>query len=133
MLTSVRGMWLPLLLILLSAAWYLLEQSPEETRGAVTLRWVINSQERDVLFGEAVKRAFERGHPNVRIQFIKQNEGQKTDAMIAGGDAPDILSVGMDKLYYYLDAGVLRDLRPLMSPDDQAGLANFFPACVEPF
>ncbi len=133
MLAILRGIWLPILIIVLCAAWYLLEQSPERAPGAVVLRWVINSQERDVQFGEAIKRVFERAHPDIRIQFIKQNEGQKVDAMIAGGDAPDIINVGMDKLYYYLDAGVLRDLSPLMTELDRTDLQSFFPVCVQPF
>src|SRR5258708_4873679 len=110
MLAFARSASLPLLIVLLCGLWVVLERSPEQRPGAVTLRWVINSQERDVQFGEAACKAFEASHPGIRIQFIKQSEGHKVEAMIAGGDAPDIVNVGMDQIHYYVEAGVLRDL-----------------------
>src|ERR1041385_7999243 len=124
MLAFARSAWLPLLIAALCVLWVVLERSPEQQAGAVTLRWVINSQERDVQYAEAARAGFEALHPGIRIQFIKQNEGQKGEAMIAGGDAPDIVNVGMDKIHYYVEAGVLRDLAPMMSPADRADLSN---------
>src|SRR6266542_5371379 len=103
MLSSLRSACLPLVILSLCVLWIILERSPEHRPGAVTLRWVINSQERDVQFAEAARKTFERLHPGIRIQFIKQNEGNKVETMIAGGDAPDIVNVGMDKVHYYLE------------------------------
>src|SRR2546425_5518979 len=111
----LRSAWLPFAILLLIVAWILLEQSPEQRPNAVVLRWVVNSQERDQVYARAAKAAFESTHPRIRIQFIKQNEGRKVDTMISGGDAPDICEVGMDKVHYYVRAGVIRDLLPLMT------------------
>lgn len=132
-LSFLRSAWLPLLLVALLALWFVLEQSPEQRTGAVVLRWVVNSQERDQVFAQAAKRAFETRHPNIRIQFIKQNEGNKVETMIAGGDAPDVLDVGMGKLHYYVQANVLRDLTPYMTSADQADLSHYFSVALAPF
>src|ERR1041384_8069798 len=115
MIAAMRTAWLPLFIAVLIVAWIFLERSPEETSGAVVLRWVVNSQERDQRYAQAIKRAFEFAHPQIRIQLIKQNEGNKVETMIAGGDAPDIVEVGMNKVHYYIRANVLRDLRPYMT------------------
>jgi len=128
-----RAAWLPLLLASLISLWIVLERSPESRPDAVTLRWVINSSERDRSFYAVLQKAFEARHPHIHIQFIKQNEGNKVETMIAGGDAPDIISIGVDKLHYYLEAGVFRDLTPMMSPADTDDLKSFFPVCVSPF
>ena len=133
MLGFIRSASLPLLILLLVAAWVLLEQSPEQKRGGVVLRWVVNSQERDQVYARAVKAAFEAKNPAIRIQFIKQNEGRKVDTMISGGDAPDICEVGMDKVHYYVSAGVLRDLAGLMSPADRQDLKSYFPVTLAPY
>jgi multiple sugar transport system permease protein len=133
MLSFLRTAWLPLLLACLVALWMLLERSPEQRGGAVVLRWVVNSQERDQVFARAAQRAFEARNPGIRIQFIKQNEGRKEETMIAGGDAPDIVSFGLDKAHYYVTARVVRDLSPLMTEEDRAGLEAFFPATSAPF
>src|SRR6266542_616184 len=53
--------------------------------------------------------------------------------MIAGGDAPDVLSYGLDKAHYYISAGVVRDLAPLMTAGDRTDLAGFFPTTSAPF
>lgn len=128
-----RAAWLPLLLLALLALWIALEQSPEAKPDGVTLRWVINSQERDVRFAEAAKRAFEAKHPGIHIQFIKTNEGRKVETMIAGGDAPDILSFGMDRVHYFVKARVVRDLTPFLTSADRDDLKRFFPVTLEPF
>src|SRR5688572_18563151 len=133
MVGFVRSAWLPLVVLLLVVAWVFLEQSPERESGAVVLRWVVNSQERDQVYARAVKRAFEAKHPGIRIQFIKQNEGRKVDTMISGGDAPDICEVGMDRVFYYVRAGVLRDLGGLMSPADREELGSYFPVTLAPY
>jgi len=133
MSATARAAWLPLALIVLLAAWAALEQSPVQQPGTVVLRWVVNSQERDQVFARAARAAFEARHPGIRIQFIKTNEGSKVETMIAGGDAPDIVNVGMDRVHYYVRAGVLRDLAPFMTPQDRADLASFFPVCAAPF
>ena len=133
MLSVLRAAWLPAVTLGLIALWIYLERPPEHEPGKVTLRWVINSQERDVQFAEAAKRAFEAKHPGIRIQFIKSNEGRKVDTMIAGGDAPDIVNVGMDRVHYFVRAGVLRDLTPFMSPEDRLDLSAFFPVALAPF
>jgi multiple sugar transport system permease protein len=133
MLSFARAAWLPLTLLVLVAAWILLERSPEQARGGVVLRWVVNSQERDQVFARAAKQAFEAEHPGIRIQFIKQNEGRKEETMIAGGDAPDVLQVHIDKLHYYVDAGILRDLTPMFSQGQRADLDSYFPVTRTPF
>lgn len=128
-----RRFALPLLLVLLVGVWVVLEQSPEQKPGTVTLRWVVNSSERDRSFYQAIQEGFEAKHPQIHIQFIKSAEGQKVETMIAGGDAPDIVNVGMDKIHYYAAAHILRDLTPLMSDADRADLAAFFPVTLHPF
>ena len=133
MVGFVRSAWLPLVVLLLVVAWVFLEQSPVQESGAVVLRWVVNSQERDQVYARAVKRAFEAAHPGIRIQFIKQNEGRKVDTMISGGDAPDICEVGMDRVFYYVLAGALRDLGGLMSAADRTDLQSYFPVTLAPY
>src|SRR5436190_22103826 len=123
----LRSPLLPLADLLLVITRILLEQSPEQIPNAVVLRWVVNSQERDQVYARAAKAAFESTHPHIRIQFIQQNEGRKVDTMISGGDAPDICEVGMDKVHYYVRAGVIRDLLRLMTDSDWADLTNYFP------
>src|SRR5215510_7150936 len=108
MVSFLRGAWLLILIAALIPVWILLERSPEQQKGGAVLRWVVNSQERDQVFAQAARKAFEASHPGIRIQFIKTNEGNKVEAMIAGGDAPDIVSIGMDKVHYYVRANVLR-------------------------
>jgi multiple sugar transport system permease protein len=132
----LRSIWLPLLIVALVVLWILLERPPVQpiTGGSsVVLRWVVNSQERDQIFAQAAKKRFEELNPSIRIQLIKQNEGRKEETMIAGGDAPDIINFGMDKVHYYVTAGVLRDLRPFMTEDETRDLADFFPVTREPF
>jgi multiple sugar transport system permease protein len=137
MAAFIRGAWLPLILIALIAAWIALERPPASRPGQVTLRWVINSQERDVQFAEAIRTAFEAKNPRIHIEFVKQNEGRKEDTMIAGGDAPDVLQIGLDKLPFYVQAGVFWDLRRLLyhkrydTHDDP--LDPFFPICRQAF
>lgn len=133
MLSFLRAAWLPLVIMVLVAAWLVLERSPVQDGGGVVLRWVVNSQERDQVFARALKQAFEARHPGIRIQFIKQNEGRKVDTMIAGGDAPDLIELHIDKLHYYVEAGILRDLTPMLSPAERADLKAYFPVAREPF
>ncbi|HEU4753151.1 MAG TPA: extracellular solute-binding protein, partial [Armatimonadota bacterium] len=133
MLSFFRAAWLPLLILALVGAWIALEQPPERRGNGVVLRWVVNSQERDQVFARAAKRAFEAAHPGIRIQFIKQNEGRKVETMIAGGDAPDIVELHMDRLHYYVRAGILRDLTAFMTPADRADLDGFFSVSRQPF
>lgn len=133
MISLLRSAWLPVTILCLLILWAFLEQSPEQKGDVIVLRWVVNSLERDQVFAQAAKRAFEAKHPGIRIQFIKTNEGRKVDTMIAGGDAPDILSVSMDRVHYFIKAGVLRDLKPFMTPEDEADLKNFFPVTLSPF
>jgi hypothetical protein len=71
MLSVLRSLWLPLLVLALGVLWIALERSPEQREGGVVLRWVVNSQERDQIFARAAKQAFEATHPGIRIQFIK--------------------------------------------------------------
>jgi multiple sugar transport system permease protein len=132
-LSLLRAVWLPVLLAAMLGLWWMLEQSPARQGDAVVLRWVVNSQERDQLFAQAAKQAFEAKHPGIRIQFIKQNEGRKTETMIAGGDAPDIVEVGMDRVHYYVEAGVLRDLSGLMGAGDRVEMGAYFPVTAQPF
>ena len=133
LLPVVKVPWLPIALALLLALWVCLERAPGDRGGGVVLRWVVNSQERDLLFARAAKRAFEARHPAIRIQFIRSNEGRKVETMIAGGDAPDVLQYGLDRAHYFAEAKVLRDLTPLMSEEDKADLRAFFPVALEPF
>ncbi|MFN3650877.1 MAG: extracellular solute-binding protein [Armatimonadota bacterium] len=133
MLSFLRAAWLPVLFLALTALWVVLERSPEQRGDGVVLRWVVNSQERDQVFARAARDAFEAKHPGIRIQFIKQNEGRKVETMIAGGDAPDILEYGLDRSHYFVRAGVLRDLAPLMSDADRADLSSYFPVATGPF
>src|SRR5947209_8173217 len=102
--------WLLPLLLALAALWVYLERAPEAERGKVVLRWVVNSQDRDQVFARAAQRAFEARFPGIRIQFIKTNEGRKVETMIAGGDAPDLINVEMNRLHYFVQAAVIRDL-----------------------
>src|SRR5438034_687064 len=104
MASFARATWLPLLIAVLIAAWAAAERSPARRGGAVVLRWVVNSQERDLQFARAARAAFEAGHPGIRVEFIKSNEGRKEETMIAGGDAPDILRFGLDRAHYYVTA-----------------------------
>jgi len=99
----------------------------------VVLRWVVNSQERDQLFYQAAKKAFEASHPRIRIQFIKSNEGDKVDTMIAGGDAPNIVNLGWNQIHFYIQAHAVRDLTPFMTAADRADLRQYFPALLAPF
>ncbi len=115
------------------AVWVRLEQSPRQAKKAIVLRWVVNSQERDQLFAQTARSAFEAQHPEIRIDFIKQNEGTKVDTMIAGGDAPDVVQIEFGRVYFYRQAGVLRDLSEFMSTSDKIDLASFFPATLKPF
>jgi multiple sugar transport system permease protein len=133
MAAFLRAAWLPLLLVALVGIWILLEQSPEQKGNVTVLRWVVNSQERDQKFALAAKKAFEAKFPHIRIEFIKQNEGNKTETMIAGGDAPDIVLVGPDRLHYYTAANVLRDLTAYMSEADLDDLGSYFPVTLQPF
>ncbi len=88
MSATLRAARLPFLILGSLVLWVLLERSPEQRRSGVVLRWAVNSQEREQLFAKAAKRAVEAEYPGIRIQFIKQNEGNKVETMIAGGDAP---------------------------------------------
>lgn len=129
----MRILWLPVALVILLGLWLWLEQPVTPADGRTVIRWVINSQDRDVQYAEAVRAGFERRHPDIHVEFIKTNEGRKVETMIAGGDAPDILVYGLDRAHYYLSAGVLRDLTPLMSLQDRQALADYFPLTLAPF
>src|SRR5581483_12441131 len=133
MFSAIRSAWLPVLLLALGVLWLFLERSPVQSPGVVVLRWVVNSQERDQVFARAAQQAFELEHPGIRIQFIKTNEGRKVETMIAGGDAPDIINFGIDRLHYFVQSGVVRDLGPMMTAADRADLRSFFPVTMQPF
>lgn len=133
MIAFLRTAWLPLLLLALLGLWVVLERSPEQQRGVVVLRWVVNSQERDQIFAQAARRAFEASHPNLRIQFIKSNEGRKVETMIAGGDAPDIINIDMGHVHFYVQANVIRELTPYLTDRDRADLPQYFPVTLAPF
>src|SRR5262249_16215714 len=113
--------------------WFYLERAPEHDRGKVVLRWVVNSQERDQVFARGAQRAFEARFPGIGIQFIKQDEGRKVETMIARGDPPDMINVEMNRLHYFVQATVIRDLTPFMSAADRADLRSFFPVAMAPF
>src|SRR5262249_6986374 len=55
------------------------------------------------------------------------------ETMIAGGDAPDLINVEMNRLHYFVQATVIRDLTPFMSAADRADLRSFFPVAMAPF
>lgn len=117
--------------------WVVLERPPEQSPNTTVLRWVVNSSERDQVFARYIKNGdpqhnipgFEATHPGIRIEFIKANEGDKVGTMIAGGDAPDIISVGAGENFYrYTEANVLRDLSPYLTDKDKQDLeGDFFP------
>lgn len=129
-------LWLVGLVVLL-ITWVFLERPPEQRPGVVVLRWVVNSSERDQVFARYIKNGdpetgipgFEATHPNIRIQFIKANEGDKVGTMIAGGDAPDILGVGAGEQFYrFLENNVLMDLTPFLTEADLKDVeSDFFP------
>src|SRR5437588_1043091 len=77
MFAFLRPAWLPLFLAALVGLWIVLEQSSEEKPGVVTIRWVVNSQERDRAFYEPIQKGFEAKYPHIHIEFIKTNEGNK--------------------------------------------------------
>ncbi len=133
MLYQLRAYWLPIIIAALLIIWLRLEQSPRHSSNAVVLRWVVNSQKRDQLFAQSARTAFETKHPGIRIEFIKQNEGTKVDTMIAGGDAPDVIQIEFGRVYFYKQAGVLRNLAEFMSAEDRKDLSSYFPATLKPF
>lgn len=129
---TLKSIALPALIVGLLCLWVFLDRVPQQGQGSVTLRWVVNSGEGDQIFVQAAKRAFEARHPHISLQLIKQNEGRKVETMIAGGDAPDIINVGMDRIPYFTEAKVLRDLSSFLSPQDRADLQQFFPVTLPP-
>ncbi|MEP6755294.1 MAG: extracellular solute-binding protein [Chthonomonadales bacterium] len=128
-LTILTGLTFAILMI----AWWWCEQEPELKSDRVTIRWVVNSQDSEQRFAQLVCDAFEKSQSTVHVQLIKQNEGAKVDTMIAGGDAPDVLAIEYTRAPYYVDAGAILDLKPLMSQVDMADLSNYFPATRIPY
>lgn len=127
-LWSALGPYLAFLgLALLVALWIFLERPPEQEPGKVVLRMVINSSERDQVFARLIKKGFEESEPNIRLQFIKAGEGDKVGTMIAGGDAPDVVTIGAgEEFWRYRDADAIRDLSPFLSAQDLRDLKDDF-------
>ncbi|HEY3415067.1 MAG TPA: extracellular solute-binding protein [Armatimonadota bacterium] len=124
-------------LIILVGLWVFLERPPEQKAGTTVLRLVVFSGERDQVFWRLIRngdpklgiKGFESEHPEIRLEFIKAGEGDKVGTMIAGGDAPDVVNIGAgENFYHYKAANVMRDLTPLMSPQDLADIErDFYP------
>lgn len=74
--------------------------------------------ERDRQMWGAIETAFEQAHPDIDLKVITGGGTQrKVDTMIAGGVAPDLMSITSDDAGNYIRAGVLRDLTEFIAAD----------------
>ncbi len=83
---------------------------------------------------ESVIRQFEKDHPGVKVDIQYVNPADFTArlvSMIAGGVAPDVFYVPLDRFADWAAAGgVLRDLAPLLREDPESPLNVIWPAGV---
>jgi len=76
--------------------------------------------ERDRQMWRAIEEGFERDHPDLDLKVFRGGgSDRKVDTMIAGGVAPDVIQIEFDKTYYYVQAGALLDLQPLVEADPE--------------
>jgi multiple sugar transport system permease protein len=76
--------------------------------------------ERDRQMWRAIKEGFERDHPDLELNVLRGGgTDRKVDTMIAGGVAPDVIEIEFDKLYYYVEAKALLDLKPFIAADPE--------------
>ncbi|MFQ6116030.1 MAG: extracellular solute-binding protein, partial [bacterium] len=114
------------------------EVDPETGEERTVIRYVGGGLGRDRLLWNEIKREFEKTHPHIVLKFVRSFSPRKVDTMIAGGVAPDIISVGSDQVAYYLEAKALADLTdfirqdPQLYRDLQPG-GDFYDIMIEPF
>ena len=106
----------------------------------VTITYCGGGLGRDRLMFDDLKAVFERRHPEIRLRFIRGTASleRKVDTMIAGGAAPDVLSVNVDQVAHYTEGGALLDLTPFILEDarlaaDLEPAGDFYEILTRPF
>jgi multiple sugar transport system substrate-binding protein len=82
-----------------------------------------------------IREEFERQHPGVRVQFEQiPGFGQyapKLLMMHVSGSVPDVIALDASSAAVFIDNGVLRDLAPLIAPDPEFQLDDYFQNVVQ--
>lgn len=121
--------WLGILVVLGLLLTVLTTPAMTATKIQVTSWWSFeNGSSLDVL-----KKAFEAKHPEIKVEYVQIPSSEyytKVLTMIAGGTAPDVAMLGMDKLGAWVPRGALQDLTPYIKKSGM-DLNAFFPAVQE--
>lgn len=97
----------------------------------VTLRWATwGPQQLD----QQLIQAFEREHPNIRIEYIASgstaDHHSRMKVLAAGGVSPDIFAVDGVYLLEFATTGLIQPIDDLIAKDNSFGLEDFFPAAL---
>ena len=77
---------------------------------------------------------FEAAHPNLRVEIINEPGDRAMDklqAMVAAGNAPDVMSIHGALFMPLAARGALLDLEPMMRADPDFDLDDFYPQLVD--
>ncbi len=132
---SAKAGLLFVILFLIILNFWLDRSSPQKQEdGRISLTVVTNPTGRDQLLWQQLKAGFEKENPGLRLDLIKSVEERKTETMVAGGTAPDIILLSGDKLGFWLQADALVDISPWLEEDDDSfGFSDIYPVTVQPF
>jgi len=93
--------------------------------------WV-RPEELDV--NQRLKAEFERTHPGLSVKIINDPASQamaKLKTLIAGGEAPDVMSLHGAFFVPLADQGALEDLGPFVAADADVNVSDFYPGLLE--
>lgn len=79
---------------------------------------------------------FEESHPNIKVEVETAPFGDyftKLQALIAGGEAPDVFELNYENFVSFAAKGVLLDLTPLAAADDTFDSGIFYPRAYDAF
>jgi raffinose/stachyose/melibiose transport system substrate-binding protein len=124
--------------MVLVAIGLLLSLSTAAAQNTVTVRWLdlFTTPPEQVDYVNKVIADYEKAHPNVKIEITNlENEAMKAKlaTFMQSGDPPDLFhSWGGGVLKTYADAGLLRDITPELTANDNEWLNTFsVPAAVD--
>lgn len=87
----------------------------------VKLTFLVWGSQENVPIREAIVKAFEESHPNIKVETIFAPSGywDKLNAMIAAGTPPDVFWLSYQDVPSYVEKGMLYNLKELADKDPE--------------
>ncbi|MBE3584475.1 MAG: sugar ABC transporter substrate-binding protein [Limnochordaceae bacterium] len=97
----------------------------------VTIRVAMASNPGEREIHEEIARAFERTHPNIKVQpLLISNRVTEQLVRVAAGDPPDVIYLNPSYFGSFMHQGILLDLAPYVRKDN-VPLGDIFPTLIQ--